>query len=368
MYNTPAYFPSDDPNRLWMLLSGRMLTQTEYRYWSSRLYRHRKLLPAGALFTVMILSLSAMTQLAASSLTGWEKSLVSTLLFACALTLCVAVRSLLRLPEQHRSWQYAAYAADRMAVYGTVMAVYDNRVTVTSPRGTRTWFFTDITACVETHHGFALCRGKEWLIFRAADLTAFDARMLEAYLKERLQPHVWDKKGEVKPQLAQPLPIPTIPEPEDAIATVRIQQSASLPRGARQRETTKRLVWAVIPALMLCGTALSVWLPFTKPFIAVLAAYVGGVTVVGALLVLWFYRYLQRATPEPEWKLQFEPQGVRFVSEDLSQFCPKEYFYFQANEAGITLRFKSGEELYVPTIWADEPAALLQFCGIAITR
>ena len=205
MYGQPERFPSDEPDRLWILVAGRTLSRAEEERWRRVLVGKRKTLPLITFILALFLILGVFVD---RDYTVWYEALVKLALFFFGMIGAVwSFCGVLRVSRKGIDALYEEQDADVKAnAMGSRIAFHGDRLVHTTLRGTIVLPYTEIQSCVETADGFALNDGTQLLILRGQDLTAFDADLIRAYLQERLPRQVIRIKAPVIPFLQAPLP------------------------------------------------------------------------------------------------------------------------------------------------------------------
>ncbi len=361
VYERPCRFPADDPDRLWILVAGSPLPYAEAVRWRRVLSGRRKLGPLLSFLLIGMFILEIFGTLPFSGL-YWFEILTAFLLLSVATALaCVTLGKALRYPRTAEFVQYEMYAADlRRHKAGLRIAFYGDRLTMTSLRGTVTLKFANVQACVETNDGFALSDGTQWLIVRAQDLIAFDVDIIREYLQERVDKSVINVISTARPVLPEPLPIPQLPEPEEALTTAEIP--GTLSRDIRKQQHCL-LMGVAIPMAASVGIMASVYWRITPWFLAdMMILCVGFAVVAWVFASVTFALYRSQRTEEP-MILGFEPDGLRITVGGITRFCIKERLYLTADETGVIIRFLNKQTLFIPFDAARDPQILKALAG-----
>lgn len=367
VYEKPYRFPTDDPDRLWILLAGRSMSSAEAMRWWNRLSGRRAVIPIISLLPLALFVLEEFYAFANSE-SVWEAVIGIALLLVCSLLTLIGVYRVFKSTKDRQLQRFAAYEADtkRQAI-GSRIAFYGNRISVTTLRGTTVMYFSDVRYFVETMEGFALTDGVRWIILRAGDLIAFDAQLIREYLSERLEKRVIHVRSALRPQLTEPLPIPYIPEEAPCFVTATMPFETSSLYRARNKKTRALFTAMSIPLGVIMGLILGGFVIMTS-WVWVDTALLS----VGAVIFTWLISLiaLSRCRPRKSNQplcVQFQPDGVCIAVSGDAQFCVKERLYPTAEKDGVRLHFMNRETLFIPYRTADREDVLKALVGVTET-
>ena len=363
-YEQPIRFPSDDPNRLFILLAGRQVPYWEANRWYSVFYGRRKLLPLVAFVMCLLYALITVSFAAVMARSVTERQaavwIVAAAVTVLSFFLFFTISHLKRIARRYM----AVYDADtKRHLYGTRMAIYTDRLEFSTLRGTKICYFTEIDRCLETYDGFALLTGDDCLIIRSADLTPYDAQLLREYLTERLSPSVMCCKTPAQPQLAEPLPIPHFQAETTVYTTASVAVSHTAPYRYETRTRFFLLLMTALPLSLLFGVMLSAFFSITGNALRDLVIFCGGSVLGGAVIGVLLFRLFYKKSDET-LKLAFEPDGLRLTTASAEWFVIKERLWLSANEQGVTVRFFNQQTLFIPKEACSDFSVLKALAGI----
>ncbi len=367
VYEKPCRFPTDDPDRLWILLAGRSISSAEAMRWWRILSGRRVVIPIISLLPLAIFVLEELYAFAGSE-SIWEAAIGIGLLLICSLLTLIGVYRVFKNTKKQQLQRFAAYEADRKRqMVGSRIAFYGNRLSVTTLRGTTVMYFSDVQYFVETVEGFALTDGERWIILRAQDLIAFDAQLIRDYVSERLEKRVMHVRSALRPQLTEPLPIPCIPEEEPRFVTVTMPFEKSSLYRARNKKVFALFTALSIPLGVIMGLILG-GIVIMTPWVWVDTALLS----VGSIVLVWLVAAVALARCRPKKSeqplcVQFQPDGVCIAALGDAQFCVKERLYPTVEKDGVRLHFMSRETLFIPYRAADREDVLKALVGVTET-
>ena len=363
-YEQPIRFPSDDPNRVVILLAGRQIPYWEAYRWYSVLYGKRKTLPIIAFVMCLLYALTTVSVAATMAKSSAERQAAALIVAVAVVMLSIFLFFSLSYPKGVARRYVAVYDADtKRHLYGTCLAVYADRMEFSSLRGTKTCYFTEIDRCVETYDGFALLTGDNCLIIRSADLTPYDAQRLREYLTERLSPSVMYRKTPAHPQLAEPLPVMQFCTETTVLAAASVAVSHTVPYRHEVKIRFFLLMMTVLSLSLLFGVMLSALFAATENPMLDLLLFCGGSMLGGALIGVLLFRLFHKRSDET-LKITFEPDGLRLTTESAEWFIIKERMWLSVNEQGATIRFFNQQTLFIPKEACSDFPAVKALTGI----
>lgn len=365
LYESSCCGSPEEPDRLQILIAGRPLPYAEAMRWQRVLFGKRKILSVICTLLVGLFLLDALSLLLTGDWYWFEKTAMALLLPAAAAITIGSLVALLRLPRKEALCRYAVYAADNEfhAVRNRI-AFYGDRLTVSTVRGERVLYFSKIEACVETVDGFALTDGYDWVILRAQDMISYDAQLIHDYLATHVGSPVMQVKARARAELAQPLPILRVTQPEP-VAQAALPYELSTVFGARLRQRRCRLAGASASLSFLAGMIVACYVSVTPWFLLDVFLCGSILAAVGtAFSALVFSRLCSRLPGGRVLTVRFFPDGVSIGTENAQQFCRREGLYVTAAAEGVWLHFGQSETLFVPFQAIDNPDAVKILVGI----
>ena len=243
----------------------------------------------------------------------------------------------------------------------SISEFYDDRVVVTTARGSSVVPFSRVTAYVETADQIALLVGREFVSWRGGDLTAFDARLIRDHLRRHVNPSVVRIKHEVIPCLRQPLPIPELDSDACLVVRARTVSGVQEERQRRLRQLYAQLP-ELLPMLLVLATAtaqywiLSNW--FLLDVLVFFTGYLGLGLLLAVLLLLPGARSaVEKREEEAVRDLAFTRDGLAVRRNGFTRFVNKERIRVLPQQDGVKLEMP-GETLFVPWEAAEDPESL----------
>ncbi len=372
VYERPCRFPTDDPDRLWILVAGRQLSYAEALRWRRVLSGNRKWWPILSFSMMGFFVINALGALSDPSRTvfgvnGMQIAMAIVLMLGAAAGACVVFGRALWSARKQSFSRWDVYRADTARhAQGSRIAFYGDRLTVTSLRGTVTLYFTDVQACVETVDGFALCNGTDWIILRAGDLIAFDADLIRAYLQERLERRVMRVVSKVRPQLQQPLMIPQHPETAPLVTATLSYEKSTLYEQYRRDNFGAYVTVALLLAVM-AGVVIAAFVNLTPWLLADVGIFCGGAPALTWLMAIGIFALHRPKTSAEPMTVAFFADGLRITAEGASQFCIKERVRLSADNSGVTVHFLNQKTLFIPFTSVDNVEILQSMAGVPNT-
>lgn len=362
-YEPPCRCSETDSGRLLALLAGRSLSRAEARRWFFVLREKRKLLPGIAFFLCFLNVIIVISLFPEASLPRAERMIAAGILLLAIGWLFVAACSVLLYPKIRARRRFSEYEADvKRHNCGCRIELYDDRVEITTVRGTRRLCFSEIEQCVETADGFALIQNATCLILRSNDLTAYDLQWVRELLTERLVPEMWQCREMAQAGLLQPLPIPHF-EATAPLTTATVPFAATSVYRRERKARLFRLLAAMGPLALIGGTMTALLLALTNSFFMDLILFIG-VWLIGVLLVgLGFFFLLEQRCWET-LRLAFEPDGLRLKTDTDEQFIIKERLGLLVEESGVTIHFLHHTSLFIPSNAVEDQNVLRALVGI----
>ena len=350
--------------RLRILLAGRPLPYAEAMRWQHVLSRQRRFFPVLCITLLVFLALEMLFSL--PFMLQDYPMLPLLVLLAVELTVAaVAVLFLaMNVPKQAAEEQWEWYNADQAARDGGVrIEFYETYLAMITRRSRLVMLFAEIVACVETEDGIALNDGKQWIVLRAQDMIDFDAKIVKAYLIERLGGDRVHSKAPMRAALTTPLPIPQPVSAPSAIVTATVPyQKTELYRRA---EKAKRRRVSLLAVLMgaTCGSLLPMNMEITPWLSLDLLILCGGGILFGWLVSLLVFAWY-RPKKQP-LTVAFYEDGVQIEVGGIRRFCVKEKLYMTAKNQQVMLQLGAKKKIHIPLSAADQPNVLAAFAGIS---
>jgi hypothetical protein len=351
----------DDPSKLRILVSGRALFLHEYT-------GLRRVTAGGGrmlvlLFTLLTLLFGWMALSATMQNTAGGVVLATLILVGGSL-LFLLIDLLLYTSRFNRRCE-AEYATrcynPRNPEPVSISEFYDDRVVVTTARGSSVVPFSRVTAYVETADQIALLVGREFVSWRGGDLTPFDARLIRDHLRRHVNPPVVRIKHEMIPCLRQPLPIPALDSDDRLVVRARIVSGAEEERRRRIRGLYAQLP-ELLPMLLVLATATAQYWILSNYFLLDVLAFFAGYLAVALLLSVLLLLPGARSAAEKQGEeaardLAFTRDGLAVRRCGFTRFVNKERIRVLPAEDGVTLEMPS-ETLFVPWTAAEDPESL----------
>lgn len=351
----------DDPTKLRILVSGRTLFPQEYA-------GLRKITAGGGrmmvlLFAALALLFGWMAFSAAVSNASVDV-VVATLILLGGSLLFLLIDLLLYSGRFHRKCEaeYATlcYNPNNPAPI-SISEFYDDRVVVTTARGSSVVPYSRVTAYMETAGQMALFVDRDFVCWRGADLTPYDAQLIREHLRRHVRPSLVRIKHEVVPCLREPLPIPDLKNDDQLVVRAQIVDGVQEEWHRRMHGLLGQLP-ELLPMLLVLATAtaeywiLSNW--FLLDVLAFFGAYlVGGALLAVLLLFLGVRSVLKKDAVERVYDLAFTRDGLAIRRNGFTKFVEKQRIRIVPSSEGVRLEMPS-ETLFVPWTAAENPERL----------
>lgn len=372
VYERPCRFPIDDLDRLWIVVAGRKLSYAEALRWRRVLSGNRKWWPILSFAMMFFFIVSAIAALSDPSrnvfgMGGADVAVAIVILLSAAAGASVVFgRTLWKAREQSFSRLNMYHADVARHSQGTRIAFYGDRLTVTSLRGTTILYFADVQACVETVDGFALSNGADWIILRAQDLIAFDANLIRSYLEERLERRVMRVLSRVKPQLQQPLMIPSLSE-KKSLATAALTYEKTTLYAQYRTDSFRAFVTVALLLAVMAGVVIAAFVSVTPWLLADVGIFCGSALAVTWLIALCLFAWHRPKKSADPLMIRFFEDGLSITADGASQFCIKERLRLSADNTGVTIHFLNGKKLFIPFDLVDNAVILQSMAGVSHT-
>lgn len=333
--------PPTDPSRLRILVAGREPTLPEYEEIARLSSGHGTTLAAAMALLVLLFGWMAIVD---AAFRGNRAVISATILLVLASILLLVmglVAGKVRM-DRKRRMVYFTQMADPETAQGRKLEFYDDRIEAVSARGTSVLPFSEVTAYIETRQVIALISGELGVFIRGQDLTAYDAGLIRAFLSARVPAKLVRIKAALAPCLSQPLPIPVLSNRDEVLARAQVPYSAAAERRTRGRRLLSTLP-AVLPMLLLLGTAMAQYLFLTNWFLLDTAVFFAGFTAVYLLAGLLFLAAApRRPTDGTDGVLHLA------VTRDGIAFCRKGMAGFAVRACVRPVKASGGVRLILP--------------------
>ncbi len=349
-----------DPSKLQILVSGRDPLLQEYTNLRRVTAGGGRML--GLLFALLTLLFGWMA-LAASTSSPGKDILAATLILVGGCVLVLLVDLLLYSSRLGRRCE-AEYAERCYNPYSpapvSVSEFYGDRVVVTTARGSTLVPYSRVTAYVETAELIALFVDGDFVCWRGADLTPYDAALIREHLRRNIHPSVVRIKRPVMACLREPLPIPSLNNDDQLVSRARAAAGVK----TEQRRRIKGLVSLLpqlLPMLLVLATAtaqywiLSNW--FLLDVLAFFAAYLVVGLLAAMLLLLPGARAAKKQDKTSPRDLAFTRDGLAIRRNGFTTFVHKERIRALPSANGVTVEMPC-ETLFVPWENAEDPEKL----------
>ena len=317
----------------------------------------------GLLFALLTLLFGWMA-LAASTSSPGKDILAATLILVGGCVLVLLVDLLLYSSRLARRCE-AEYAERCYNPYSlapvSVSEFYGDRVVVTTARGSTLVPYSRVTAYVETAELIALFVDEDFVCWRGADLTPYDATLIREHLRRNIHPSVVRIKRPVMARLREPLPIPSLNNEDQLVSRARAAASVKTEQRRRIRGLVS-LLPQLLPMLLVLATAtaqywiLSNW--FLLDVLAFFAAYLVAGLLAAMLLLLPGTRAAAKKQDETSPQdLAFTRDGLAIRRNGFTTFVHKERIRALPSANGVTVEMPC-ETLFVPWENAEDPEKL----------
>lgn len=362
-YEQPCRFPADDPNRLWMVVAGRYIPYVEAKRWYAALHGKRKALPLVAFILCLFFALATWSFTMLADISDVERAgAVATVLLGVA-GFSTAVGILLGHPTRTVKRKILEYDADRKRhFHGARIAVYTDRITVTTVRGVRTLPFSDVEICLETRDGFLLVGGGTYIVIRSMDLTEGAAQFLREYLTERL-PNVMHRNGYAMAQQYQAIPVPQCSDESHSLTKASIPLNTAEPYIRDKKRRFLLLLLMTLSLMLQVGVMTAVSFAVTPYFFADMAIFCVGWLVLGAAACGPLFKLFERRCTETV-EFSFEPDGLRVTIAGEEHFIVKERLWLEVTADGVTLQFNNKTQISIPATAVENMFVLKMLAGV----
>lgn len=342
--------------------TGYPLSYAEALDWYRTLHGGRKKWPIYGLFAMGYIALNAWMMLMLSSRTLGMRNLVGLFfLFCSSITALLLFFRLLKAVRIQGLRPYTAYANDRERHrFGTDITVFGDRIEIRSLRGTIVMRFADVQTCVETEKGFALTDGRQWIILRAADMTAGLAAMLGERFFVTIDRKRIRRTSAVYAQLPFPLPITNVPMMAKPLVTASVSEIID-------RESGRLTILCAAFAASLGGVAgVMIGTMFTMlPWPALDMV----ISVLGAAAAMWLItlammRYYRPKTVAQPSTVRFYTDGLSVTTDEVTTFYDKTVVTVTAANGGVYIQVLNQQTLFIPFENIDDVEALRRLLGV----
>ena len=332
----------EDPARLRILVSGRDLFPQEY-------VGLRRITAGGGRMATLLFALLTLLfgwMALSAAVTGASGDIVAaTLILVTGCLVFLLIDLLLYGSQFHRKCEgeYAAmcYNPNNPAPVN-ISEFYDDRVVVTTARGSTVVPYSRVTAYVETAGQIALFVGRDFVCWRGGDLTPYDARLIREHLRRRVHPSVVRIKHEVIPCLQRPLPIPDLNNSDQLVVRARIDHGNWDKRRNRFHGLMAQLPEMLSMLLVLATATAQYWI-LSNWFLLDVLVFFAVYFLVGLLLaLLLLLPVADRQANEDTWDLAFTRDGLAMRRNGFTGFIYKERIRVVPVRDGVSLEMPSG--------------------------
>ncbi len=332
-----------------LVVAGRFLTGQEEERWQ-RLLRD----PVSTMLRVVLIVLLGFFSIraaGAAAQSDWRlPSLVVPLMAGCFWFLIArALRARRRKRQKLEAAWLERWQDHRMIRAGCMISLYGDHVAYSTMRGSSILPYTQVTHCLESVDGILFGNGYVTVCFRSADMTAQQLFAVRRFLQEHISPSVYRVKEPPVPQLSEPLPHVRFANFDTVITRAAVSPAE---KGEDYRELRgivlpQMIIYGLTPALM---TALTPW-PLLNCLI-----FCGAFMLAGALITRLTVRAKTRK--QGAVRLAFTKEGIAKQQNGAVSFAVRGRYQLTENEAGVTVRYATGERLDIPWSAVEDPDAL----------
>lgn len=343
--------------------TGYPLSYAEALNWYKTLYGGRKKWPIFGVMAMGYIAFYAWTLIIFNSrVIEMQMAVAMFLLFCCSITSLLLFAHLLKISKIRQLRPYTVYANDRERHrFGTSIVLYDDRMEITSLRGTIVMRFANVQSCVEAEKGFALTDGRQWIVLRAADMTA----ELAAKIRERFFITIDRKRirrvAYVYAQLPYPLPLMNVPTMPSPLVTASVKSVVDVEAG-----NVSALCAAFAASLGgVVGVMFSTMLSITPwPVLDVV------LSVLGVAAMMWFItlsamRYYRQKVSADPLLVRLYVDGMSVTADGITKFYSKNIVTITAANSGVYMKVLNQQMLFIPFDAVDDARALRQLLGLA---
>ena len=240
---------------------------------------------------------------------------------------------------------YTEQADKARLAAGNTVTLWDDRVVWTDLRGETTLWFSCVTLCTESVHGFCLQADTANLLIRAADLTAEQVIAVRQRLQTALPRECYRTKSAAIGCLHVALPLPVFENDDEVLSRTAVD--VALPRTATLREKRIRMGHRLlVPAGIIFGVIFAGTLSVLPLYWMNLLFFCVTVTAaVNALLALLVTQKKRRKTTV---YAAFTRDGVALFSNGQQFFFVWERVKVRENARYRWLIFPDGDRLRLP--------------------
>ena len=330
--------------------------------WYRTLHGGRRKWPIYGLFAMGYIALNAWMMLMLSNRTLGMRNLVGLFfLFCCSITALFLFFRLLKAVRVRGLRLYTAYANDRERHrFGTDITVFGDRMEVRSLRGVIVMRFTDVQTCVETEKGFSLTDGRQWIILRAADMTAGLAAMLHERFFITIDRKRIRRTSSVYAQQPFPLPLMNVPTMAEPLASASVGEIID-------REQGRMTLFCAAFAASLGGVAgVMIGTMFTMlpwPALDMVISVLGCAAVMWLITLVMMRYYRPKAVTEPS-TIRFYADGMSVTTDEVTTFYDKTIVTVTAVNGGVYIQVLNQQTLFIPFENTDDVEALRRLLGV----
>lgn len=337
---------------LHILVAGHSPSAQEAARW------YRVLRGNGRVFLIIAAVLTALFGLDCLGTAAEQDPLEVGLLFLflglCTVLMIVGIVKYERRQQTRFISRWGDEVADAdTARQGFTLAFYDDRVVRTTKRGSATIYFSGPLFWVETPDGFAIQAGRQVILLRACELTAFDAALIREFLQKRIPSRVYRMKGHAAATLQQPLPIPRLYNADTVISRMTLP-TAHLTR-RHEAKTRRQMARMTVPALCILGASFFTLVPAVSGYLWNVAIGSAVFAAGGILLQRLLIRMTRRQKPTAPLSMVMTNDGLVLWIENFTVFFPANRLKIAKIKSGIAVTFSSGDTLKIPWTAMDQP-------------
>lgn len=347
-YTPPA--PPPDPSKPLLVTAARRMNAAQYA-------RAAKLLGTGGRQTagwlLFLLSAGFFVYLLYRFLIYPKDAAAYLFLGAVFLAFLLALAGLLRFSAARTKKASASLSCymDSEPEMG-VRRLYTDRAEALTSRGLQTVFFQQATLLFEDTDLLILASPENAVVWRAEDMTPYDAHRLLSCLTCVVNPAFYRRRGMFRPWLPAPLPLPPLEQEPPVWLTLDIREGTAGAFGDFAGETARSLWMPLVSLALLIAGEQAIDRKLSASLLADFLVYAGLIAAAMAALVLLVcgLLYLSGRGKEEPIRFLFTPDGLAVRQKQSVRFYDRRHIRIRANKRRVRLDTPDGP-YFLP--WAE---------------
>lgn len=247
-----------------------------------------------------------------------------------------------------------------------VRRLYLDRAEALTSRGLQTVAFQQATLLLEDTDLLILASPESTIVWRAEDLTPYDAQLLLSCLTGVIHPSLYRRRGLFRPWLPAPLPLPPLEKEPPVWLTLDIRNGTEGTFGDLAGEAARSLWLPLLALALLIAGEQAIDRKMSVSLLADFMAYTGliAVAMAAVLLLVCGVLCLSAAHKKGESiRFLFTPEGLAVRRKTSVRFYDRRHIRIRANKRRVRLDTPDGP-YFLPWTEVDQAGGRTDLCRI----